>query len=287
MRQLKISQQITSRSDLSLDKYLSDIAKIQLISVEEEVILSRRIKNGDIEALKKIVQANLRFVVSVSKQYQNLGLSLSDLINEGNVGLIKAAYRFDETRGFRFISYAVWWIRQAILQALAEQARTVRLPTHQINILKRLNKITALLEQQYEREPTIAELASAIEQHPEEIKALISLSGHALSLDAPVREDDTVSIGELITDADSISPDRELEQEALCDEVKRVVDTLPRREAMVIRLFFGLNGCRQQGVEDIAHSMDISTTLVRRLKDKALSHLRSTQRAQNLKVFLE
>ncbi|MDR2036547.1 MAG: RNA polymerase sigma factor RpoD/SigA [Bacteroidales bacterium] len=287
MRQLKISQQITSRSELSLDKYLSDISKLQLISVEEEVALSQRVRAGDMEALKKIVQANLRFVVSVSKQYQNLGLSLPDLINEGNVGLIKAAQRFDETRGFRFISYAVWWIRQSIIQALAEQSRTIRLPSHQITSLKKLQKVAMALEQEYEREPTISEISSAADQQPEEVKSLMSMSGHALSLDAPVAQDEATSMCDLMTDTDSASPDNELELESLCDEVNRALNSLPQREAMVIRMFFGLNGYHQHGVDDIAHTMDISAALVRRLKDRALSRLRTPKRARILKDYLE
>ncbi len=287
MRQLKISQQITSRSEMSLDKYLSDIAKLQLISVEEEADLAQRVRNGDKDALKEIVQANLRFVVSVAKQYQNLGLSLSDLINEGNVGLIKAAYRFDETRGFRFISYAVWWIRQSIIQAMAEQSRMVRLPAHQIGILNKLNRAAMAFEQQNEREPTINELSSVIEQQPEEIKTLMSAASQALSLDAPLTQDEATCMSDLISDSSSQSPDSDLEIESLCDEVNRALNTLPQREAMVIRLFFGLSGYTQHAVEDIADRLDISSALVRRLKDKALRRLRMAKRAKMLKVFLD
>ena len=287
MRQLKISQQITSRSEMSLDKYLSDIAKLQLITVDEEANLAQRVKKGDKDALKEIVQANLRFVVSVAKQYQNLGLSLPDLINEGNMGLIKAAYRFDETRGFRFISYAVWWIRQSIIQALAEQSRTVRLPAHQIEILNKVTKAMAVFEQKNEREPTINELSTVIEQQPDEIKTLMSAANQAVSLDAPLNIDETTCMGDMMSDINGHSPDNDLEIESLCGEVNRALNTLPQREAMVIRLFFGLSGYNQHAVEDIADRLDISSALVRRLKDKALTRLRSARRAKMLKIFLD
>lgn len=286
MRQLKISQQVTSRTEASLDKYLSDISKLQLISVDDEVTLAQRIKAGDKRALQEIVQANLRFVVSVSKQYQNMGLSLPDLINEGNVGLIKAALRFDETRGFRFISYAVWWIRQSIIQALADKSRTIRLPAHQISILNKMNKVVTAFEQEHEREPTLTELSSALEQQPEEIKSLISASYHSVSLDAPASQEDPVSIGDLLSDANTVSPDNNLEQESLCTEVDRALNTLPEREALVIRLYFGLSGYQQHGVDDIADRLDISSTLVRKLKDKALSRLRSAKRVRVLQNYL-
>ncbi len=278
---------MTSRTEVSLDKYLSDIAKLQLISAEDEAILAHRVKKGDKEALKEIVQANLRFVVSVSKQYQNLGLSLPDLINEGNVGLIKAAYRFDETRGFRFISYAVWWIRQSIIQALADQSRTIRLPAHQIGILNKLNKAATAFEQEYEREPTIAELSSVTEQHPDEIKSLIAAATHALSLDAPLSQEENTCMCDLLSDSNNSSPDDGLEHESLCDEVERALNSLPQREAMVIRLFFGLNGYSQHAVEDIADRMDISSALVRRLKDKALTRLRTAKRVKILQGYLD
>ena len=286
MRQLKISQQVTSRSEMSLDKYLSDISKLQLIAIEDEAILARRVKEGDRQALKEIVQANLRFVVSVSKQYQNLGLSLPDLINEGNLGLIKAAYRFDETRGFRFISYAVWWIRQSIIQALADQSRTIRLPAHQISVLNKLNKAATIFEQQNEREPTIAELSTATEQSFDEVKSLMAAANQAMSLDAPIGQEDNSCMSDLLSDIHA-SPDNGLERESLCSEVNRVINSLPQREAMVIRLFFGLGGYSQHAVEDIANQLDISSALVRRLKDKALTRLRTAKRGKVLQGYLD
>ena len=287
MRQLRISQQVTSCSETSLDKYLSDISKLQLIAVEDEAVLAKRAKEGDRQALKEIVQANLRFVVSVSKQYQNLGLSLPDLINEGNMGLIKAAYRFDETRGFRFISYAVWWIRQSIIQALADQSRTIRLPAHQISILNKLNKAATAFEQEYEREPTIAELSLMTDQSLDEIKSLMLAADQALSLDAPVGQEDDAHMSDFLSDSSDSRPDNGLERESLCNEVDRVLNSLPQREAMVIRLFFGLSGYPQHAVEDIADRLDISSALVRRLKDKALSRLRTARRVKMLQGLLD
>ena len=287
MRQLMISPQVTSRYDMSLEKYLSDISKLRLVTVEDEAILAKRVKEGDRQALRDIVQANLRFVVSVAKQYQNLGLSLPDLINEGNFGLIKAAYRFDETRGFRFISYAVWWIRQSIIQALADLSRTVRLPAHQLNILNKINKAASVFEQEYEREPTIAELSSATEQSPDEVKSLMAAANQALSLDAPVGHGENFCMSDIMSDNNVAGPDNELEREALCSEVDRVLNSLPQREALVIRLFFGLNGYPQHAVDDIADRLDISTALVRRLKDKALTRLRTANRIKMLQGFLD
>lgn len=287
MRQLKICQQVTPREEISLDKYLSEISRHQLISVEEEVALAQRIKNGDKEALNRMVLANLRFVVSVSKQYQYLGLSLPDLINEGNVGLIKAAYRFEETRGFRFISYAVWWIRQSIMQALASQSRTVKIPSRQISILSKLNRVASEFEQQNEREPTIFELSSAIEQHPDDIKSLLLAAGQAVSLDAPVNQEESTCMCDLLSDTDSAVPENALEHESLCSEVDRVLNSLPHREALVIRLFFGLNGYSQHAVKDIAERLDISASMVRQLKNMALARLRNTRRASMLQGYLD
>ena len=286
MRQLKISQQVTSRSEMSLDKYLSDISKLQLIAVEDEAALAKRVKEGDRQALKQIVQANLRFVVSVSKQYQNLGLSLPDLINEGNLGLIKAAYRFDETRGFRFISYAVWWIRQSIIQALADQSRTIRLPAHQISVLNKIYKAATVFEQENEREPTIAELSLETDQNIDEIKSLMAAANQAVSLDAPIGQEDNSCMSDLLADSNNTRPDHELERESLCSEVDRAINSLPSREAMIIRLFFGLGGYSQHAVEDIAYRLDISSALVRRLKEKALKRLRSTKRVKVLQGYL-
>ncbi|MDR1155178.1 MAG: RNA polymerase sigma factor RpoD/SigA [Bacteroidales bacterium] len=287
MKQLRISQQVTNCSETSLDKYLSDISKIRLIAVEDEAVLAKRVKEGDKQALKEIVQANLRFVVSVSKQYQNRGLSLPDLINEGNMGLIKAASRFDETRGFRFISYAVWWIRQSILQALADQSRTIRLPAHQISVLNKLNKAATAFEQEYEREATIDELSSATEQNFDEIKSLMVAATQALSLDAPVGQEDNSCMSDLLSANNDSRPDNRLERESLCSEVNRALNSLPQREAMVIRLFFGLSGYSQHAVEDIADRLDISSALVRRLKDKALTRLRTAKRVKMLQGLLD
>ena len=271
---------------MSLDKYLSDISKLQLIAVDDEAALAKRVKEGDRQALKDMVQANLRFVVSVSKQYQNLGLSLPDLINEGNMGLIKAAYRFDETRGFRFISYAVWWIRQSIIQALADQSRVIRLPAHQISILHKLNKAATAFEQKYEREPTIAELSSETDQNLAEVKSLMAAADQALSLDAPMGHEENSCMSDLLSDSSDSMPDEGLERESLCNEVDRALNSLPQREAMVIRLFFGLSGYPQHAVEDIADRLDISSALVRRLKDKALTRLRTAKRVKMLQGFL-
>ena len=287
MRQLKISQQVTSRSEMSLDKYLSDISKLQLIAVEDEAALAKRVREGDRQALKQIVQANLRFVVSVSKQYQNLGLSLSDLINEGNMGLIKAAYRFDETRGFRFISYAVWWVRQSIIQALADQSRTIRLPAHQICVLNKINKAASVFEQEHEREPTIAELSLVTDQNLDEVKSLMAAADQALSLDAPIGQEDNFCMCDMLPDGNDTRPDNGLERESLCSEVDRAINSLPQREAMVIRLFFGLSGYSQHAVEDIAVRMEISSALVRRLKDKALNRLRTAKRVKILQGYLD
>jgi len=287
MRQLKISQQVTSRAEMSLEKYLSDISKLQLIAVEDEAVLAKRVKEGDRHALKDMVYANLRFVVSVAKQYQNLGLSLPDLINEGNMGLIKAAQRFDETRGFRFISYAVWWIRQSIIQALAEQSRTIRLPAHQINILNKINKAATVFEQEYEREPTISELSLETKQDLDEVTSLMAAANQAVSLDAPVGHEENFCMSDMLPDSNDARPDNALEREALCSEVDRAINSLPQREAMVIRLFFGLSGYSQHAVEDIATRLDISAALVRRLKDKALTRLRSARRGKMLQGFLD
>ena len=287
MRQLKIFQQVTKCSEMSLDKYLSDISKHPLLSVEEEAALAKQIREGDKRAIEEIVHANLRFVVSVSKQYQHFGLSLPDLINEGNLGLIKAAHRFDETRGFRFISYAVWWIRQAIIQALAEQSRTIRLPANQISVLNKINKLASVFEQENEREPTIDDISSAIEQDFDDLKSLMAVTYQALSLDAPIRHEDDFCMSDLLSDNNIAGPDDELEHESLCNEVDRAINFLPDREALVIRLFFGLNGYSQHAIEEIAERMDISMASVRKLKDKALNRLRTTKRVKLLQGDLD
>jgi RNA polymerase primary sigma factor len=242
MRQLKIIKQVTNRETPSLDKYLHEIGKVELISAEEEVELARRIKKGDRIALEKLIKANLRFVVSVGKQYQNQGLSLPDLINEGNLGLIKAAQRFDETRGFKFISYAVWWIRQSILQALAEQARIVRLPLNKIGSINKINKTFNELEQEFEREPTILEIAQAMELAPDDIKDALRSAGRHISMDAPLQDGEEGNLYDVLLNSDTPSPDRELLNESLRKEIERALSTLTYREASIIRLYYGLNG---------------------------------------------
>ena len=238
MRQLKIIKQVTNRETPSLDKYLHEIGKVELISAEEEVELACRIKNGDVKALDKLIRANLRFVVSVSKQYQNQGLSLPDLINEGNLGLIKAAQRFDETRGFKFISYAVWWIRQSILQALAEQARIVRLPLNKIGSINKINKTFADLEQKYEREPSVQEIAEVLEMVPDDVKEALKSAGRHVSMDAPITQDEETTLYDVILSKDSPSPDKSLLTDSLRKEIERVLSTLTYREANIIRFVF-------------------------------------------------
>jgi len=242
MRQLKIIKQVTNRETASLDKYLQEIGKVELITADEEVTLAQRIKQGDQTALEKLTKANLRFVVSVSKQYQNQGLSLPDLINEGNLGLIKAAQRFDETRGFKFISYAVWWIRQSILQALAEQSRIVRLPLNKIGSINKINKAYAKLEQQYEREPNVEEIATLLEISENEVKESIKNSGRHVSMDAPLIQDEDNTMYDVLKGEESTTPENGLLYESLKREIERAVSTLTQREADVIRLYFGLNG---------------------------------------------
>ncbi|NUM51289.1 MAG: RNA polymerase sigma factor RpoD/SigA [Flavobacteriales bacterium] len=287
MRQLKIAKQITSRETVSLDKYLHEIGKVSLISAEEEVDLAKRIKEGDVAALEKLTNANLRFVVSVSKQYQNQGLSLPDLINEGNLGLIKAAQRFDETRGFKFISYAVWWIRQAILQALAEQARIVRLPLNKIGGINKINKTFAMLEQEFEREPTPDEIAQILEVSVEEIKDSMRSIGRHVSMDAPISTDeDSGSMYELMEAEDSPCPDKELELESLKKEIERALSSLSVREAEVVRLFYGLNGSTPLSLDEIGEKYELSRERVRQIKEKAIRRLKKATCCKHLKGFL-
>ena len=254
MRQLKITKQVTNRETASLDKYLQEIGKMELITADEEVELARRIKQGDQSALEKLTKANLRFVISVSKQYQNQGLSLPDLINEGNLGLIKAAQRFDETRGFKFISYAVWWIRQSILQALAEQSRIVRLPLNKIGSLNKINKTFARLEQEYEREPVAEEIAKALELTENDVKEGMKNNGRHVSMDAPIAstDDSTSTMYELLENIDTPSPENTLIHESLRREIERALSTLTQREADVVRLYFGLNGEHALSLEEIS-----------------------------------
>lgn len=286
MRQLKIIKQVTNRETPSLDKYLHEIGKVELITADEEVELARRIRKGDKEALHKLISANLRFVVSVSKQYQNQGLSLPDLINEGNLGLIKAAQRFDETRGFKFISYAVWWIRQSILQALAEQARIVRLPLNKIGSINKINKTFAELEQKYEREPTVLEIAQALELAPDDIKESMKSAGRHVSMDAPVNSDDEGNMYDIIYNEDNPFPDRELLNESLRKEIERALSTLTYREANIVRLYFGLNGKHPHTLEEIGEEFNLTRERVRQIKEKAIKRLKHSTRNRILKTYL-
>ncbi len=286
MRQLKIIKQVTNRETPSLDKYLHEIGKVELISAEEEVELAKRIRNGDKEALNKLIKANLRFVVSVSKQYQNQGLSLPDLINEGNVGLIKAAQRFDETRGFKFISYAVWWIRQSILQALAEQARIVRLPLNKIGSLNKINKVFSELEQQHEREPSVLEIAQALELSTKDVKESLMGSGRHVSMDAPISTDEEANMHEVLFDEETPEPDRELLNESLRKEIESTLSMLTYREANIVKLYFGLNGKYPHTLEEIGERFSLTRERVRQIKEKAIKRLKGTTRNKILKTYL-
>jgi len=286
MRQLKIIKQVTNRETASLDKYLHEIGKVDLLNADEEVELARKVRNGDHQALAKLINANLRFVVSVSKQYQNQGLSLPDLINEGNLGLIKAAKRFDETRGFKFISYAVWWIRQSILQALAEQARIVRLPLNKIGSINKINRALSELEQKYEREPSIDEIAKAIELAPEEIKDAMRSSGRHISMDAPLTEDEDSDMYEVMLSEESPSPDGNLLNDSLRKEIERALSSLTDREANIIKLYFGLNGKHPYTLEEIGEEFNLTRERVRQIKEKAIKRLKHTTRSKILKSYL-
>ena len=286
MRQLKITKQVTNRETASLDKYLQEIGKVELITADEEVALAQRIKQGDQSALEKLTKANLRFVVSVSKQYQNQGLSLPDLINEGNLGLIKAAQRFDETRGFKFISYAVWWIRQSILQALAEQSRIVRLPLNKIGSINKINKAYAQLEQLYEREPNADEIAHLLEISENEVKESMKNSGRHVSMDAPLVQDEDNTMYDVLRSEENTTPDTGLLYESLRKEIERAVSTLTQREADVIRLYFGLNGSHPMTLEEIGEKFDLTRERVRQIKEKAIRRLKHTSRSKILKTYL-
>ncbi len=286
MRQLKIIKQVTNRETVSLDKYLHEIGKVDLLTSEEEVNYARKLKEGDEEALNKLVKANLRFVVSVAKQYQNQGLSLPDLINEGNLGLIKAAQRFDETRGFKFISYAVWWIRQAILQALAEQARIVKLPLNKIGSINKVNKAFSELEQKFEREPSVAELVEVLELATDDVKEALRSSNRHISMDAPLTQDDDSNLYDVILSHDSPSPDRGLLNDSLRKEIERALATLTPREGSIIRLYFGLNGKHPHTLEEIGEEFDLTRERVRQIKEKAIKRLKQTTRSKILKTYL-
>lgn len=286
MRQLKIVRQVTNRESLSLDKYLFEIGKVDLLTSEEEVILARRIKDGDQDALNKLVQGNLRFVVSVAKQYQNQGLSLPDLINEGNLGLIKAAKRFDETRGFKFISYAVWWIRQSILQALAEQARIVKLPLNKIGSINKVNKAFMALEQKFEREPSVDELAEVLQLAPKDIKDALKNSIRHVSMDAPLTSDEDTTMYDVLAINELPMPDRSLLNDSLRKEIERVLNTLTDRESDIIRLYFGIDGTHPHTLEEVGEKLDLTRERVRQIKEKALKKLKQTTRSSLLKSYL-
>ncbi len=286
MRQLKISKQVTNRETPSLDKYLQEIGRIDLLTPEEEVELARRIKQGDVAAREKLIRANLRFVVSVSKQYQNQGLSLPDLINEGNVGLIKAAHRFDETKGFKFISYAVWWIRQSILQALAEQARIVRLPLNKIGSINKINKTYATLEQRFQRKPSALEIAIELELSEKDVKAALKSSGRHVSMDAPLNQDEEGSFYEIMQSKESTSPDNDLLNDSLRREIERTLSTLTEREADIIRLYYGLYGRHSHTLEEIGEKFGLTRERVRQIKEKAIKRLKTTNKCKQLKPYL-
>jgi RNA polymerase primary sigma factor len=286
MRQLKITKQVTNRDTPSLDKYLQEIGKVDLISPEEEVSLARRIKSGDSDALSKLVKANLRFVVSVAKQYQNQGMSLPDLINEGNLGLMKAAQRFDETRGFKFISYAVWWIRQAILQSLAEQARIVRLPVNKIGSINRINRAFSRLEQEYEREPSSQEIADMLEMASDEVKESLKTNGRTVSMDAPISSEEDNNMYDIIQSSDTPSPDRNLINESLAYEIERALSTLSPREAKVLKLYFGINMKHPFTLEEIGEELALTRERVRQIKEKAIKRIQYTTRCRILKSYL-
>jgi len=286
MRQLKITKSITNRESQSLDKYLQEIGREDLITAEEEVELAQRIKQGDQVALEKLTKANLRFVVSVAKQYQNQGLTLPDLINEGNLGLIKAAQRFDETRGFKFISYAVWWIRQSILQALAEQSRIVRLPLNQVGSLNKINKAFSRLEQEFERPPSADELAKELDLPEDKVKDTIKVSGRHISVDAPFVDGEDNSLLDVLVNGDSPKADRELMHESLQREIERSLSTLTERERDVIRLFFGIGMQHGLTLEEIGAKFDLTRERVRQIKEKAIRRLRHTSRSKLLKSYL-
>jgi RNA polymerase primary sigma factor len=285
MRQLKITKSITNRESASLDKYLQEIGKEELITVEEEVELAQRIKKGDQKALEKLTKANLRFVVSVAKQYQNQGLSLPDLINEGNLGLIKAAEKFDETRGFKFISYAVWWIRQSILQALAEQSRIVRLPLNQVGSLNKINKAYSRFEQENERKPSAEELSTVLDLPAEKISDTLRVSGRHISVDAPFVEGEANSLLDVLPNDDSPNADHALINESLSREIDRALATLTEREQDIIKLFFGI-GCSEMTLEEIGEKFGLTRERVRQIKEKAIRRLRHTSRSKLLKTYL-
>lgn len=287
MRQLKITKSITNRESQSLEKYLQEIGKVELITPEEEVQLAIRIKQGDLKALDRLTKANLRFVVSVAKQYQNQGLSLPDLINEGNLGLIKAAQRFDETRGFKFISYAVWWIRQSILQALAEQSRIVRLPLNKVGLTNRINKAFQQLEQEYEREPSAEELAEVLELDTDEVAATLNMSSRHVSMDSPIADGEDSTLVDIMFNPNAeLADEHIINKESLKKEIERSLNTLTERQQEVIRYFFGIGIDHPMSLEDIGERFCLTRERVRQIKDKAITKLRNTSRSKLLKSYL-
>ncbi len=286
MRQLKIITQVTNREILSLNKYFHEIGKIELIVEEEEVDLARRIHKGDLNARDRLVNANLRFVVSVSNQDQNQGFSLPDMINEGNLGLIKAAERFDETRGFKFISYAVWWIRQSILQALSEQARIVRLPLNRFGHINKIKRTITVLEQKYEREPTIVEITQASELAPTDVKEAIKNAGRYISFDAPLAQDEEGNMYDVLLSEDASRPDKELLTDSLSEDIERALNTLTRREADIIRLYFGLNGKHTHTLEEIGEEFNLTRERIRQIREKAINRLKHISKSRVLRTYL-
>ncbi|NPA67909.1 MAG: RNA polymerase sigma factor RpoD/SigA [Chlorobi bacterium] len=284
MKQLKITRQVTNRESVSLDKYLHEISKYEMVTAEEEAVLAAKIKKGDINALDKLIKANLRFVVSVAKQYQNQGLSLIDLINEGNIGLIKAAKRFDETKGFKFISYAVWWIRQSILQALAEHARIVRLPLNKITTASKVNKTFFELLQKYRREPTVKEIADELKIAPKDVQRVIAGTDRNISMDAPINDDEDMSLYNIISNENSESPEKQLIKQSLTVELKRILATLPYREAEIIKQYYGLEMQHPLTLEEIGANFEITRERVRQLKSRTLKILR--RKSKILKKYL-
>ena len=286
MRQLKISKQITDRNTGTLDKYLSDIARESLLTTDEEVELAQRIKAGDQAALDKLVRANLRFVVSVAKQYQNQGLGLQDLINEGNLGLVKAAQRFDETRGFKFISYAVWWIRQSILQAVAEQARVIRLPMNQVGALAKVKKAVSLLEQKLERRPTIKEIADELDMPEDKVNQLMSLNSRTVSTDAPIDDEDDTNFLDVYVPEDVAQTDFAVEQESTSKAIRRSLDMLNEKERTILCMYFGLGTSREYSLEEIAMKLNISRERTRQIRDRALKRLRSEPNSPLYQMYM-
>ncbi len=286
MRQLKISKSITNRDSASLDRYLADIGKESMISAEEEVELARKIKTGDEEALNKLTTTNLRFVVSVAKQYQNQGISLQDLINEGNVGLIKAAKRFDETRGFKFISYAVWWIRQSILQAIADQSRIVRLPLNQVGVINKIKKETARLEQTLKRLPTTEEIAEAIDMPVYKVSEIMKMNNHPQSIDSPISPNEETRFVDIFVHDNDEDTDNILIKESLSSEIHDLLKTLPEKEQEVLKLFYGIDTSHEHTLDEIGDRMELSRERVRQIKERALKRLRQNSKNKNLKSYL-